>query len=169
MDNDKTNQKQDKSGSAKKRKDEVKALKERIEDLENQSREARDQLKRAVADYRNLEKRFEEEKRETLKFANKDLLLRLIPAFDTLFLAEKHVQDEGLRLTIRHLHDVLRDVGVERVKTEGEMFNPECMEAVTTGEGKENRVLEELRPGYALFGKIIRPAQVKVGNNTSIK
>lgn len=156
MDNNKTNQKQDKAGVAKKRKDEVKELKDRIEDLENQ-------LKRAVADYRNLEKRFEEEKRETLKFANKDLLLRLIPAFDTLFLAEKHVQDEGLRLTIRHLHDVLRDVGVERVKTEGEMFNPECMEAVTTGEGEENKVLEELRPGYALFGKIIRPAQVKVG------
>lgn len=156
MDNNKTNQKQDKAGVAKKRKDEVKELKDRIGDLENQ-------LKRAVADYRNLEKRFEEEKRETLKFANKDLLLRLIPAFDTLFLAEKHVQDEGLRLTIRHLHDVLRDVGVERVKTEGEMFNPECMEAVTTGEGEENKVLEELRPGYALFGKIIRPAQVKVG------
>src|SRR4051812_7600503 len=59
---------------------EVKELKERIEDLENQ-------LMRAVADYRNLEKRFEDEKREYVKFANRDLLIRLIPAFDTLFLA----------------------------------------------------------------------------------
>ncbi len=145
-----------KTSSVKKKKDEVKELKERIADLENQ-------LLRAVADYRNLEKRLDEEKKEFVKFANRDLLLRLIPAFDTLFLAEKYVVDEGIKLTIKHLQESLRDVGVERVKAVGEEFSPESMEVVTTEEGEENKVLEELRPGYTLNGKLVRPAQVKVG------
>lgn len=134
----------------------VEELKQKIADLE-------DQLKRAVADYRNFEKRCENEKREFVKFANRDLLLRLIPSFDTLFLAEKYVADEGIKITIRHLQDVLRDVGVERIRTKGEMFDPEKMEAVTIETGEENKVLEELRPGYMLNGKLVRPAQVKVG------
>ena len=144
--------------SGKKKSDQVKKLEDRIADFE-------DQLKRAVADYRNLEKRFEDEKREFVKFANRDLLLKLIPAFDTLFLAEKYVADEGIRITIRHLQDALRDVGAERVETENQSFNPETMEAVATEEGEENKVLEELRPGYTLNGKLLRPAQVKVGKS----
>jgi len=134
----------------------VEQLLQRVADLE-------EQLKRTVADYRNLEKRFEDEKREFVKFANRDLLLKLIPAFDTLFLAEKYVTDEGIKITIRHLQESLREQGVEKIQTEDQIFNPETMEAVTTGEGEENKVLEELRPGYTLNGKLIRPAQVKVG------
>lgn len=147
-----------KSQKKSKNKNQIIQLEQRILDLENQ-------LKRAVADYRNLEKRIEDEKKETIKFANKELLLRIIPAFDTLFLAEKYVVDEGIKLTIRALETALRDVGVERVKTEGEEYNPTLMEAVTTGEEEEDKVLEELRPGYLLNGKLVRPAQVKVGKS----
>jgi len=148
----------DSKKSSKKHKgdEETEKLKAEIEDLKNQ-------LLRAVADYRNLEKRFDEEKREFIKFANRDLLLRLIPAFDTLFLAEKYVADEGIKLTIKHLQEALKEVGVERVKTHEEMFDAVTMEAVTTEEGEENKVLEELRPGFTLNGKLVRPAQVKVG------
>ena len=145
-----------KSKSSKKKNDEVEKLKEQISDIENQ-------FKRAVADYRNLEKRFDEEKHEYVKFANREMLLRLIPAFDTLFLAEKYVADEGIKLTIRHLQDSLNEVGVDRLRTEGEMFDATRMEAVSTDTGEENKVLEELKPGYTLYGKLIRPAQVKVG------
>ena len=125
--------------------------------------ELEDQLARAVADYRNQQMRFEDEKREFVKFANRELLMRLLPAFDTLFLAEKYITDEGIKVTVKHLRDSLRDVGVERVETENQTFNPETMEAVTTDTGEENKVLEELRPGFTLNGKIVRPAQVKVG------
>ncbi len=142
--------------SNKKKVEQAKNLEQRIESLE-------DQLKRAVADYRNLEKRMEEERKETIKFANKELLMRIIPAFDTLFLAEKYVADEGVKLTVKVLQDALRDVGVERVAIEGQDYNPAVMEAVVTVEGEDNKVLEELRPGYTLYGKLIRPAQVKVG------
>ena len=140
----------------------VKKIKKR-EALEHKIRELEEQLARTVADYRNQEMRFVEEKSEFVKYANRDLLLRLIPSFDTLFIASKFVADEGIKLTIKHLQESLREVGVERVKTDGEMFNAETMEAITTETGEEGKVLEELRPGYLLNGKLIRPAQVKVG------
>lgn len=159
--------KDEKKSSSKKKRDETEALKKRIEDLENQSRLNRDQLMRAVADYRNLEKRVDEEKREFVKFANRDLLLRLIPAFDTMFLAEKYVADEGIKLTIDSVRKALKDVGVEEIVTNGENFNPHLMEAVTIEEGEENKVLETMMPGYTLNGKLIRPAQVKVGKSAS--
>lgn len=133
------------------------------EELEKRIAELDDQLKRAVADYRNFEKRVEEQKQEVVRFANRDLLLQLLPAFDTLFLAHQHVQDEGLKLSIQKLIEVLKDAGVDRVETEGEEFDPAVMECVDTGEGQENKVLAEVRPGFTLFGQTLRPAQVKVG------
>ncbi len=142
--------------TAKKKDDKVKELQQRIEELE-------DQLKRSVADYRNLEKRFEEEKREVVRFANKELLLTLLPAFETLFLAERYVSDEGLRLTIKRVIDVLGQAGVERIKTEGNEFDPQLMECVETVDGEENKVVQETRPGFTLQGKLLVPAQVRVG------
>lgn len=134
-----------------------------LEELEQKVRELEDHLKRAVADYRNFEKRMEEEKKETIKYANRELLLRLIPAFDTLFLAEKFIKDEDLKVTIKHIGNVLSDVGVERVETVGKIFDPNFMEAVATEEGEDHKVIDEIRPGFMLYGRLLRPAQVKVG------
>lgn len=129
---------------------------DKIQELENQ-------FKRAVADYRNLEKRVQDERVQMVQFANKDLLLKLFPAFDMLFLAEKYVTDEGLKLSVKKLTEVLKEVGVERIETEGKEYNPHLMEVVVTEAGEENKVLQELRPGFTLFGKVLRPAHVKVG------
>jgi len=137
----------------------IEELEKKIEDLENQ-------LKRAVADYLNIEKRNILEKKEFVKYANKELLERLIPAFDTLFLAGKYTTDESVKLTIKTIIETLKDVGVEMVDTNGE-FDPNLMEAVAVEEGEDGKVLEELRSGFTLYEKLIRPAQVKVG--TSIK
>lgn len=146
----------DKKIKTKKEEKKTEILEKRIEDLENQ-------LKRAVADYRNLEKRFEDEKKEVIKFANKDLLLKLFSAFDSLFLAERYVEDEGLKLSIKKLNDVFSDIGVKRIKTIDEMFDPSFMECVDVVEGEENKVKEEVRPGFTLFDKVLRPAHVRVG------
>lgn len=134
----------------------------KIGELEDKIKELEDNWKRAVADYRNLEKRMADERRDIILFANKEFLNRLLPAFDMLFLAEKHVNDEGLKITIKGLNDVLKDVGVERVKTIDEEFDPQTMECVEKiNEG--SKVLQELRPGFLLNGRLLRPAMVKVG------
>lgn len=134
----------------------IDTLQKRIEELEHQ-------LKRALADYQNLEKRVQQERGEWIRSANKDLILRLLPALDTLLLAGKHVVDQGLALSIQQFLDALKEEGVACVETEGKDFDPLLMECVETQQGEENRVIEEVRAGYTLHGRVIRPAQVKVG------
>lgn len=145
-------------------------IEEQEEEVSNEFTELQQQLeafegkyKRALADYQNLQKRVNEEKSEWIRSSNKDLLLRLLPVLDTLMMAEKHLQDQGLQVSINQFLDILKGEGVIRVKTVGEEFDPFTMECVTTEEGEEGKVLEELRAGYMLYDKVLRPAQVKVG------
>ena len=129
-----------------------------FENLENQ-------LKRALADYQNLEKRIGEEKNSWIKIANKNLLLKLLPGLDSLLLAEKHTQDEGVKLSIKHFLDILENEGVKKIETVSKDFDPNLMEAIGTSNGEEGKVIEEVRTGYMLFDTILRPAQVIVGKN----
>lgn len=140
----------------KSKKDEIAHLKSKIEELENQ-------VKRIFADYQNLQKRVEIERREWLIKANKDLILRFLPALDFLLLSSKHIRDEGLSLSIQKFFDILKSEGVEKIETVGKEFDPNTMEGITTITGEENKVMEELRKGYKMGDQILRPAQVAVG------
>ena len=133
-----------------------------IEKLENQ-------LKRAVADYQNLEKRMDSEKREWIRSGNKGLILKFLPVLDILFLAQGHIKDEGLSLSIEKFLEILKEEGVEKIETEGQDFDPNKMECVSVQEGAENKVLSELRPGFVLSGQTLRPSQVIVGLGSSHK
>jgi molecular chaperone GrpE len=135
---------------------EVALLKQKIEELENQ-------VKRIFADYQNLEKRVTMERREWLIKANKDLILRFLPALDFLLLSSKHIKDEGLQLSLQKFFDILKSEGVEKIETEGKEFDPNLMEGIKIVEGDENKVIEELRSGYKMGDQVLRPAQVTVG------
>jgi molecular chaperone GrpE len=130
--------------------------KQKQENLENQ-------LKRAVADYQNLEKRVAAEKSDWIKLSNKDLLLRLLPGLDSLILAEKHTKDEGVKIAIDHFLGTLKSEGIEKIDTIGQDFSPHLMEAVSVTEGEDGKVVEEVKAGYTLNGEVLRPAQVIVG------
>jgi len=132
---------------------------------ENELANLENQLKRALADYQNLEKRIASEKSSWIKLSNKDLINKLLPVLDDLYLANKHFQDEGLRLTIQKFMGVLIQGGLEEYHTLGMQFNPELMEAVGTIEGEDGKVVEQVRAGYKLNGEVIRPAQVIVGKS----
>jgi molecular chaperone GrpE len=134
---------------------------------ENELSNLENQLKRALADYQNLEKRIASEKSSWILASNKNLLLRLLPGLDSLLLAEKHTQDEGVKLSIKHFIDSLEAEGVKKIETAGKTFDPNLMEAITTQEGEEGKVLEEVRAGYMLFDQILRPAQVIVGKSAT--
>ncbi|MBI2430872.1 MAG: nucleotide exchange factor GrpE [Candidatus Levybacteria bacterium] len=135
---------------------ETESLKQKVSDLENQ-------VKRVLADYQNLQKRTVEEKREFIRTANKDILLRLLPVLDTLIIASKHSQDKSLQVSAAQFLQALKDEGVEKIETVGKRFDPIAMECVVTEEGEEGKVLEELRTGYKLSDIVLRVAQVKVG------
>lgn len=145
------------------KKDEAVLLKEKIEELENQ-------VKRTLADYRNLENRIQNERGEWILKANKQLLLNLLPVLDTLILANKNLQDQGLTLSIQQFLGILKQEGVVRMGlTRGLKFDPNTMYVVSTQEvgNEEERVIEELRNGYKLYDSVLRPAQVIVGSAKS--
>jgi molecular chaperone GrpE len=131
-------------------------LEERIVELENN-------WKRALADYKNLEKRVEEEKQAIVSFSNIVLIARLIPILDNLELLENHINDTGLKLTVKQLKELLEEEGVKEIEALGSNFDHEEMEAVEMVEGTPGKVVEVELKGYKLKDKLIRPARVKVG------
>ena len=135
-------------------------LQEQLNDLENK-------WKRALADYANLEKRIDNEKQSFVKYSNLKLLEKLLPILDDLEAAEKHLKDQGLKIILNKLKEILKSEGVEEIKTHGEEFNPELMEAIEIIEGPKNKVMGVSRKGYLLEGKVLRIAKVKVGGNQS--
>ena len=143
-------------------KEEKKAAKE-LEQVQQKFEDADSGYKRALADYQNLQRRVQADRAEWVRSGNKDLLLRLLPILDTLMLASKHIQDEGLTVSIAQFVDTLKSEGVTRIETVGQLFNPHVMDCVSVVEGEENQVIEELRPGYMIYDRVLRPAQVTVG------
>lgn len=144
-------------------KEEHEKLKTEFEGLKELSKQFEVQIKRTLADYQNLEKRTFDEKREWIRSGNKDLILKLLPVLDILMLAAKHIKDQGLDLSIQQFLDVLANEGVKKIETVGKDFDPHTMECVEIIEGEDNKVLDELRVGFTLNEKVLRPAQVKVG------
>jgi molecular chaperone GrpE len=131
--------------------------------LDGQVEDLTNRWKRALADYENLEKRINAEKNEFVKFANAKLLLKILPALDTLEKANNHLKDEGLGLAMKQLADGLEAEGLMRIETRGKDFDPQLMECTDTVEGDEGKAIEEVRPGYMLNERVLRVAQVRVG------
>lgn len=135
-----------------------------MKQYEEKVTELEELVKRTVADYRNLETRVQEEKQSMAQYANSELLKRLLPAFDTLFLAGKYTQDQGIVLTIKQLLDLLKSEGVERVEIDNATFNPALMDCIEVVEGEKDAIIEEITPGFIYNNKLLRAAKVKVGS-----
>lgn len=143
--------------------DQLEKLQQRCEELENN-------WKRALADYKNLERRTAEEKEDFAHFANIILIQRLLPIVDNLELLEKHIQDTGLKMIVKEFRQVLEDNGVAAVESDGKQFDSENMDCVETAQCEEkdhDKVVETLARGYRFKDKILRPAKVRVGKAKS--
>ena len=135
------------------------AKKSKQEEIEN----IKNQLKRALADYSNLQRRFEEEKKYIIQYANATLLLKLVGVFDSVEQAGKHLENEGLNLSIRKFKEALESEAIREISSEGKKFDPNFHEAIDVVEGKEDgRIVAVLQKGYTLNDKVLRPAKVKV-------
>ncbi|MCL4382380.1 MAG: nucleotide exchange factor GrpE [Patescibacteria group bacterium] len=139
----------------------------KTDDLQTQLKEVTENWKRALADYQNLEKRSQNEKEEFARFANRELIFKILPILDTFEQLEKHLDDSGLHLAIKQLRDLLKSEGLEKIEVLGKDYHPEEMEGIEIVPGDEdNKVMEETRTGYRFKGKILRAAQVKVSKKT---
>ncbi len=126
---------------------------------------------RAQADFINYKKRAEQEKKETVEFANSGLLLSLLTVVDDLERAfvslpprlSKSSWIEGIELIHNKLKGILEAHGLTEIKAKGKPFDPRWHEAVMHQEGEEDIVIEEIQKGYKLKDRVLRPSQVIVG------
>jgi len=124
-------------------------------------RQLEDQLKRALADYQNLEKRIEEERKLLSKLSASLLIEKMLPILDNLENAQSHLKDEGLEMVIKQFKDILDQEGVEEILAIGSQFDPQIHEAVETQEGeKEDLVVKVITKGYKIENTVLRPAKV---------
>lgn len=125
--------------------------------------ELENQLKRALADYQNLERRVEEERKLLGQLSSAILVEKFLPVLENLENAQSHLNDQGLEMVIKQFKDVLTSEGVEEIQADGAQFDPHLHEATEVVEGEgENSIVKVVRKGYKLNDKVIRPAQVIV-------
>ncbi len=144
-------------------------LEEKVLRLETELKDANDKYLRALAEQQNLVKRQATEKEEFVKYANQEIISEFLMVYDHLrmsvgFLPEAEKQNawvKGVEMTIKQFKDLLSVNGVEEVKTVGEKFDPNTMEAI---EGAGEKVAKEIMAGYKLNGKVIRAARVSLDN-----
>ena len=125
----------------------------------------KDQLARALADYDNLKKRTDEEKTTWMKFSSLNIISKLLPVLDMIENAQKHLQDQGLAISIGEFINVLKDEGLVVINPNiGDEFNEDEMEAIEVVEGTSDNVISEVVvPGWKFKdGIVVRHAKVKV-------
>jgi len=126
--------------------------------------------KLALADYQNLLKKTASDKTEFAKYAISDLLEDIIPVYDHLKMSlgglpaeeENSAWVVGVKYVLKQFSDSLSARGVEEIKTVGEKFDHNTMEAL---EGEGDIVSKEIMSGYKLNGRLIRAAKVIVASN----
>ena len=131
------------------------------------------QYLRLAADFENYRKRNEQEREALLKFGAESTLKKMLEVIDNFERGLKAIETvddcekvkECYNLAYKNLTDVLTKAGLETIKAEGELFNPNFHEAIMqtpTNEKPENTIIAELQKGYKLGDKVLRPTLVNV-------
>lgn len=132
---------------------------------------------RSQADLENYAKRAEQEKSEIIEFANRVLILDLLPILDDFERAlaslpielDEQNWTEGIKLIYNKLKTILETQGLAEIKAKGEYFDPYLHEAAGQLEGEEGIIMEETRKGYKFRDKLLRPSMVMVGTGKKNK
>jgi len=154
-----------------------------LEELKAKCEEYLNGWKRERADFLNYKKDEMERIGNLVKYANEEIILKLLPVLDSICLAESHVPADqkddaciaGFLQIKKQLEDFLAKEGVEIIEVLGKPFDANTMEVVeeiVRPQGSEklegrtlqqaNEVVEEVQRGYTLHGKLVRPAKVKI-------
>jgi molecular chaperone GrpE len=153
-------------------------LEEQLEAEKKRSEEYLTRLKYLQADFENLKKRFDRQMTEAKNYGTERLVLELLDVVDELELALKTAQSadsaklliDGVQMTLKKFRKVLEQEGVSTIACEGKIFDPSQHNAIATIERDDVDgcvVAEEVRKGYIMKDKVIRPSIVKVAVKSS--
>ncbi|KKR49495.1 MAG: Protein GrpE [Candidatus Curtissbacteria bacterium GW2011_GWA1_40_16] len=141
-----------------------------IQEEKKEEEVTKEQYLRLAADFENYKKMIERQLADAIKFANQSVVLAMIEVMDHFDQVIAHAPEstrastewyQGLEQTGKSFHEAMRQYGVERIETEGKQFDPTVMEAVSQmSEGPPDKVCSEIRAGYKMHERVIRPARV---------
>lgn len=155
-------------------------LKKALEEEREKSNEYLNRLKYLQADFENYRKRMEKEIRETAQVSKERLVLNLLDAIDELELAihsgreteNKQALLEGVEMTLKKMYTTLGQEGLAKIEAVGKPYDPKLHEVVIkvpTKNHEENVVIEEVRKGYLLRNRVIRPSIVKITTRLGVE
>ncbi len=135
----------------------------------------RDLALRSQADFENYKKRSAREKEQAIKYANSSLLERLVGIIDNFELGLAAAKEQradspiysGMVLVQKQLNDLLAENGLQPIEAEGKTFDPNLHEAIAHEPNKqipEGTVLRQVRRGYRLRDRLLRPSRVVVSS-----
>lgn len=149
-------------------------LEEIAEQLAREVAELTEALQRERADATNVRRRADEDRLKMAGFYKAQVIKELLPVIDNFERSLKHAPKEleendyvkGILSVVKQFEATLTKLGVARIKTVGEHFDPELHEAVSAeGDGEQEIVSEELQSGWILGEQVIRHAMVRVSNS----
>lgn len=149
----------------------------RLAEMESELNKYKDAALRAAADLDNYRKRVSRERDESIKYANASFLERLIPVLDNFELGLQAARNapeaaaivDGLSMVFKQLQDFLANSGVETIDATGQTFDPNLHEALAQEESHdipEGKVIRQVRRGYRLRDRLLRPANVVVSKGS---
>lgn len=136
-----------------------------------------DRVARMQAEFENARKRGERERSEFREFAAGGVIEQFLPVLDNFTLALKSTGTEqqlrsGVELIVKQMEEILRQMQVTPVAAVGEAFDPRIHEAIGTVDRDDlpdQHVAEEVRRGYKLRDRLLRPSLVRVASNPKQK
>lgn len=148
-------------------------LQAEYEQLKKERDGLRDRLARLQAEFENARKRAEKEKAEFRDYATGQVVEQFLPVLDNFELALKSTGSleqmrQGVELIVKQMEEILRNMQVHPIATVGEEFDPrhhEAMGSVQREDLPDQHVAEEVRRGYRIREKLLRPALVRVVSN----
>ncbi|MDP2910296.1 MAG: nucleotide exchange factor GrpE [bacterium] len=146
---------------------------EKNKEQENKEQEYLESWKRERAAFLNYKREEMERMKKVVKFANEELILNVLEILDNICIAEKELPKDlennqwakGVLKTKNQILDFLKKHGVEEIPALGKKFDPcfhESSAFVEVSADKAETVIEEIKKGYLLHGKVIRPSKVKI-------
>ena len=144
--------------------------------IQTENETLKNQYIRLAADFDNYRKRQAQERECLIKYGAEDTLKKLLPVLDTFERAQKSIAEmddpekikESFEVLQKQFMEGLEKIGLQKIDTAGQEFNPELHEAVMqtpTNDQPDNTIVAELQSGYKLHDRILRPAMVNVAVN----
>ena len=157
----------------KKKKISIKDLSKELKECQKIKKEYLAGWQRTQADFLNYKNKETDRNKGLAEYITENLILKILPIFDSFDRAEREITEEiknkeiiqGFFQIKKQFQDFLKSQGVEEIKAKGKIFDPNFHEAIELVEakGKESGIVaKQVQKGYKLYGRVIRPAKVKV-------